>query len=140
MKSFLREHTPELIWNALKSAKKTAKKLVLRAAKLEHRKGILFIGYAEGDLGLGQSFRSDLLAAQHTGLPFSVYPFNVGIETRRIGPFMPERYDKTHAYDVNIIEVAPDQLPAVLGSVDPRITYYTYNVLRTYWELPRAPK
>ena len=28
----------------------------------------------------------------------------------------------------------------MLRSVDPRITYYTYNVLRTYWELPRALK
>jgi len=140
MKSFLREHTPELIWNALKSAKKSAKKVVLRAAKLEHRKGILFIGYAEGDLGLGQSFRCDLLAAVHTKLPFAVYPFNLGIENRRIGAFMPERYDKAHPYDVNIIVVGPDQAPVVLESVDPRITYYTYNILRTYWELPRAPK
>ena len=113
---------------------------MLRAAKLEHRKGILFIGYAEGDLGLGHTFRNDLLAAAHTKLPFAIYPFNVGIETRRIGAFMPERYDRTHAYDGNIIEVAPDYIPKVLGSVDPRITYYTYNVLRTYWELPRAPQ
>ena len=114
MKTFLRKHTPEPIWIALKSAKKSAKKLVLRAAKLEHRKGILFIGYAEGDLGLGHTFRNDLLAAARTRLPFAVYPFNVGVETRRIGAFMPERYDKTHAYDGNIIEVAPDQTPEVL--------------------------
>ena len=110
MKTFLRKHTPKPIWTALKSAKKSAKKLVLRAVKLEQRKGILFIGYAEGDLGLGQTFRNDLLAAAHTKLPFAVYPFSLGIETRRIGAFMPERYDKTHAYDVNIIEVAPDQI------------------------------
>jgi glycosyltransferase involved in cell wall biosynthesis len=140
MKTFLRKHTPEPIWAALKSGKKAAKKLVLRAAKLEHRKGILFIGYAEGDLGLGHTFRNDLLAAAHTKLPFAIYPFSIGIEARRIGSFMPERYDKTHAYDVNIIQVAPDQMPEVLRSVDSRITYYTYNVLRTYWELPRAPK
>src|SRR5262249_9968036 len=105
MRTFLRKHTPTPVWNALKSAKKSAKKLVLRAAKLEHRKGILFVGYAEGDLGLGQVFRNDLLAAAQVELPFAVYPFNVGVETRLIGPFMPERYDKTHAYDANIITV-----------------------------------
>jgi glycosyltransferase involved in cell wall biosynthesis len=138
MKSFLRKHTPKPIWKALRSGKKSAKKLVLRAAKLERQNGILFIGYAEADFGLGQSFRNDLLAAAHAKLPFAIYPFNIGIETRRIGSFMSERYDKTHAYDVNIIQVAPDQLPVVLESIDPRITYYTYNVLRTYWELPKA--
>jgi len=138
MKAFLRKRTPKPIWNALKSAKKSAKKLVLRAAKLPHRNGILFIGYAEGDFGLGQSFRKDILAAADANLPFAIYPFNIGIETRLIGAFMPERYDKTHAYDVNIIQVNPDQVPVVLESIDPRITYYTYNVLRTYWELPKA--
>ena len=107
---------------------------------IEQRKGVLFIGYAEGKLGLGQCFRNDLLAAVHADLPFAIYPFSVGVETRLIGPFMPERYDKTHTYDVNIIEVAPDQVPVVLRSVDSRLTHDTYNVLRTYWELPNAPK
>ena len=35
----------------------------------EHRKGVLFIGYAEGNLGIGQCFRYDLLAAADADLP-----------------------------------------------------------------------
>ena len=107
---------------------------------IEHRKGVLFIGYAEGNLGIGQCFRNDVRAAAHANLPFAIYPFSVGIESRLSGPFMPERYDKTHTYNVNVIEVAPDQVPAVLLRVDSRLTHDTYNVLRTYWELPNAPK
>lgn len=106
----------------------------------EHRHGVLFIGYAEGNLGLGHCFRNDLLSAEHADLPFAIYPFNIGIETRLIGPFMPKRYDKAHAYDVNIIEVAPDHVAEVFLWVDSRLTHDSYNVLRTYWELPRAPK
>ena len=85
---------------------------------IEHRKGVLFIGYAEGNLGIGQCFRNDVRAAAHANLPFAIYPFSVGIKSRLLGPFMPERYDKTHTYDVNVIEVAPDQVPAVLLRVD----------------------
>jgi glycosyltransferase involved in cell wall biosynthesis len=100
----------------------------------------LFVGYAEGALGLGQAFRSDLAAAAAADLSFAVFPFQVGIETRLIGPFMPERYDREHAYDINVIEVAADQAPVVFGSLDKRLTSGSYNILRTYWELPKAPE
>jgi glycosyltransferase involved in cell wall biosynthesis/SAM-dependent methyltransferase len=107
---------------------------------LERRPGVLFIGYAEGDLGLGQAFRANLVAAAQVGLPFAVYPFRVGIKTRLIEPFMPERYDTAHAYDINIVDVAPDQTPAVFRTLDPRLMSRGYNVLRTFWELPQAPE
>jgi hypothetical protein len=93
------------------------------------RKGALFIGYAEGNLGLGQVFRNNLRAAQAVALPFGIYPFRIGIKTRLLHPFMPERYDKVHAYDVNIILVATEQMPNVLRSVDARLLTNTHNVL-----------
>jgi glycosyltransferase involved in cell wall biosynthesis len=110
-----------------------------RPRRLGAKRGTLFIGYAEGGLGLGQSFRGTLRAAAGQPLEFGVYPFDVGIETRKIGPFMADRYDRGHVYDVNVIEVAPDQVPVVFGHVDPRLLQSGYNVLRPYWELPRAP-
>jgi glycosyltransferase involved in cell wall biosynthesis len=107
---------------------------------LERRSGVLFIGYVEGDLGLGQAFRSNLAAAAHAGVSFAVYPFRVGIETRMIEPFMPERYDTAHAFGINVIAVAPDQTPVVFATVDPRLMSRSYNILCTFWELPRAPE
>jgi glycosyltransferase involved in cell wall biosynthesis len=101
---------------------------------------VLFIGYAEGNLGLGQAFRNTLRAAQTSGLPFGVYPFRAGIETRLLEPFMPDRYDENHSYDLNVIVVAADQMPSVLNSIDGRILNNSYNVLQTFWELPKAPK
>jgi glycosyltransferase involved in cell wall biosynthesis len=73
-------------------------------------------------------------------IPFSVFPFNVNVETRRIGPFMAERYDKEGRYDVNLIQTAPDQLPYAIRELGTRRTAGTYNILRTFWELPRAPR
>lgn len=106
---------------------------------IPRREGVLFIGYAEGDLGLGQGFRNELRAVQLASLSFAIYPFSLGIETRRLGPFMAERYDVRHAYPTNVIEVAPDQVQVVLQAIDRRLTCNSYNILRTFWELPKAP-
>src|SRR6185437_7176837 len=90
--------------------------------------------------GLGQGFRNNIRAVELSGLPFGIYPFGKGVETRRIGSFKPNRYDQSHAYDVNVIQVTPDQLPSLFESIDRRVTRRSYNVLSTFWELPKAPE
>lgn len=102
--------------------------------------GTLFIGYAEGALGLGQAFRANLTAAESAGLQFSIYPFQVGIETRLIEPYMPHRYDVSNPYEVNVIEVAGDQVPVVFQTLNPKLLKNSYNILCTYWELSKAPE
>lgn len=127
----------------IKRLRKTFKSCVRRAHRrllpLEKRPGVLFIGYAEGGLGLGQSFRCDVAAALQVDLRLAIYPFKIAVETRLIGPFLPQYYDISHVYKINIIEVSADQLPNVFRFVDHRITGDSYNILRTYWELPQAP-
>ena len=110
-----------------------------RLAPFQRRPGVLFIGYAEGNLGLGETIRSDVLAARDARVPFAIYPFNLDIETRLVGPFLAEHYDVSHRFGVNVIEVAADRVPNVFRNVDHRITSDSYNILRTFWELPRAP-
>ena len=99
----------------------------------------LFIGYAEAALGLGEFFRNLLTALDLAGLEFSIYPFNINVATRRIGPFLESRYDLQGAYDINVIYVASDQLPFVFEYLNKQMSEAGYNILRTYWELPRAP-
>ncbi len=53
---------------------------------------------------------------------------------------MAERYDKEGRYDVNLIQTAPDQLPYAIRELGPLRTNGTYNILRAFWELPRAPR
>lgn len=100
----------------------------------------LFVGYAEGDLGLGQSFRDDIEAALEAGVDLAIFPFDKAIETRKIGPFHPELYDRSRPRPVNVIVVAPDQTPHVEKDLTPALFGASYNVLRTYWELPDAPE
>jgi glycosyltransferase involved in cell wall biosynthesis len=102
--------------------------------------GVLFIGYAEGALGLGQAFRANLTGAEAAQIPFAIYPFSGGIETRLIAPYMQHRYDKSHPYKINVIQVAADWVPQVFETLPPELTASSYNILCTYWELPKAPE
>jgi glycosyltransferase involved in cell wall biosynthesis len=104
------------------------------------RRGVLFIGYVEACLGLAESLRGLIAAAAERQIQFGICPFRIGVETRIIEPFMPEKFDRKHRYDVNVIEVSPGQVPTVFKTVDSRQLATSYNVLRTYWELPKAPR
>jgi glycosyltransferase involved in cell wall biosynthesis len=102
--------------------------------------GVLLIGYVEAGLGLGESLRGLANSLAETPLPFSIYPYNVNVETRLIGPFMEERYDRDGRYDVNVIEMAGDQLPGMFDALGEARIGNSYNIFRTYWELPAAPR
>ena len=124
----------------LRKLRPSKSRLAIALAAQELRPGVLFIGYAEGALGLGQAFRANLDGAEAAGFPFAVYPFQRGIETRLIAPYMQHRYDKDHPYKVNVIQVAPDFVPQVFKTLGRELTAKSYNILCTYWELAKAPK
>jgi glycosyltransferase involved in cell wall biosynthesis len=100
---------------------------------------VLFIGYIEAALGLGESLRGLVRSVATSKFPFALYPFRLGVETRLIGPFMEDSYDLKHRHKVNVIEMAVDQLPAMFREIGRWKTVHSYNILRTYWELPQAP-
>lgn len=100
----------------------------------------LLIGYIDAQLGLGQSLRGLALALSKTDRPFAIYPFTLGVESRRGSPYMAERYQTTRRHDVTVIEVTPDELPRVFGSLDGGLFDGSYTILRTYWELAQAPE
>jgi glycosyltransferase involved in cell wall biosynthesis len=101
--------------------------------------GVLFIGYIEAGLGLGESLRGLVRSVATTKVPFALYPFNYGVESRLIGAFRNEQYDRRRRYRVNVIEMATDQVPTMFREIGRWKTAHSYNILRTYWELPRAP-
>ncbi len=107
--------------------------------RLRRRDSVLFVGYAEGGLGLGEAFRSMLQALYESGLQFSIYPFRRNIETRLGAPFLPELYDRSGIYDISVAYIATDQLPYYYEELEAQVDSGSYNILRTYWELPEAP-
>jgi glycosyltransferase involved in cell wall biosynthesis len=103
------------------------------------QRGVLFVGYLEAGLGLGESLRGLVRSVMTTDQIFALYPFNVGVENRFIGRFADDRYDLSRRYQVNVIEIAADQVPLLFREIGRWKVAHSYNILRTYWELPRAP-
>ena len=101
--------------------------------------GILIVGYVEAGLGLGESTRGLARALAGTDVPFALHPYNQSVEGRFSGPFMPERTDRTGAYDVTLFEAAGDQLPDFLDQFAARMAG-SHAIFRTYWELADAPR
>jgi glycosyltransferase involved in cell wall biosynthesis len=101
--------------------------------------GILIVGYVEAGLGLGESTRGLARALAETDVPFALHPYNQSVEGRFSGPFMPERTDRTGAYDVTLFEAAGDQLPDFLDQFAARMAG-SHAIFRTYWELAEAPR
>ena len=100
----------------------------------------LLIGYIDAQLGLGQSLRGLAFALSRTDVAFGIYPLSRGVEGRRSSSYMAERYDQSAVRAVNVIEVATTELPDVLAEVGEAHFTHSYNVLRTYWELAKAPE
>jgi GT2 family glycosyltransferase len=127
---------------ALRQAHADLRRVMARFVRLSEprQNSALLIGYIDAQLGLGQSLRGLALAMSRTPVRFSIYPFGVGVEGRRSVPYMPERYDLVNAHAVNVIEVTPDELPKVFEHVSERFFDRSYNILRTYWELGKAPE
>ena len=99
-----------------------------------------FVGYADGNLGLGQALREDFMAALEAGVPVSILPFQLGIETRLTAPFMPQHRDAQGAYAVNVVVVSPDYVPHAFAAIPKDVMAGSYTILRAYWELSRAPE
>ncbi len=103
------------------------------------QRGVLFVGYLEAGLGLGESLRGLVHSIATTDQTFALYPFNVGVESRFIGRFPDGRYDLRRRYQVNVIEMAANQVPLLFREIGRWKVAHSYNILRTYWELPQAP-
>jgi glycosyltransferase involved in cell wall biosynthesis len=115
-------------------------KVAAHTSMLPRKHSVLFVGYAEAALGIGESFRYLLTALDAAGLCFSIYPFNRSVETRLIGPFMGHLYDRTAAYDITIFYMAADQLPYCFIDLSLQFGGAGYTILQTFWELPHAPQ
>jgi glycosyltransferase involved in cell wall biosynthesis len=100
---------------------------------------VLFIGYLEAGMGLGQSLRSLVRSVARTQLPFALFPYRRGVETRLTGPFMEHLYDRKRRHCINVFEMAADQVEAAFRELGRWKYSQSYNILRTYWELDKVP-
>jgi len=97
----------------------------------------LLIGYFETGFGLGEYARGLASALDAVGTPFAVYPY-AGC-SRGEAPWA-RKYDVDQIHSINIFCMAADQAPNARRIIGKRHTEKSYNILSTFWELPRAPE
>lgn len=145
MRLFSTHRSRRVVRVAQRTARIGRKKVLERFAPYRNKppmlaNAALFVGYIDADLGLGESLRGLVRAISETDVRIGIHPFVVGVEGRRSSPFMPQLYDCANRYAVNVIEVAADELATVFDNINSSRFDDSYNILRTYWELSRAPE
>ena len=104
------------------------------------KRSILFVGYFEASLGLGDAARGTIKALAASKLPHSIYPFNKNVEDRFLAKFKTHLYDQYFPHVINVFEMSADQLPLAFDELGSWRVQDSYNVFRAYWELADAPE
>ena len=102
--------------------------------------GVNFIGYAHGELGLGQAMRSLVLSTRTASVPFVVRKFKASIPSKQSNDELAAFFSDHCAYSTNIICVNPDTLHHLRKWVSYSEWAKTYNIGYWFWELENFPK
>ena len=100
----------------------------------------LLIGYFETGFGLGEYARGLAAALDVVNAPFGVYPYSAYTGRSRDEASWTRFYDVQKIHAVNIFCMAPNQTRNARRIIGKRHTEKSYNILSTFWELPRAPE
>ena len=100
----------------------------------------LLIGYIETGFGLGEYARGLASALDAADIPFSIYPYNGYTGRSREGAPWARLYDVDRVHSINIFCMAADQTHNARRIIGKPHIEKSYNILNTFWELPRAPE
>jgi glycosyltransferase involved in cell wall biosynthesis len=101
--------------------------------------GLNFIGYSQGDLGLGQAMRSMVFAALNASIPLVVRKFKARIPSNQTDRSLEKFFVSQCKYPVNIICANPDTLHYLPSWVRYSEWAKTYNIGYWFWELENFP-
>jgi glycosyltransferase involved in cell wall biosynthesis len=102
--------------------------------------GVNFIGYAQGELGLGQAMRSMVFATLAASIPFVVRKFKASIPSKQSNDELNQYFSEHCQYPINIICVNPDTLHLLPSWINYSEWAKTYNIGYWFWELENFPK
>ena len=107
---------------------------VAPAGELRH--GVTLAGYLRAELGIGQAARLFAAACEAADIPFATSIFDQTVSRQQ------DSFDEVPLeapYDVNLIAINADQLPAFARHVGPRFFADRYNVGLWFWEVEKFP-
>lgn len=100
--------------------------------------GINVIGYLRAETGMGENARLLVRALETTGVPLSLHNLDLGVVARQDD----DSYGHAASdfpYDVNLLVVNADQIPAVFAHLGPEATAARYNIGYCMWEQEELP-
>ena len=106
----------------------------------EKNMGVNFIGYAQGDLGLGQAMRSMVFATLTAIIPLVVRRFQASIPSKQSNDELALYLSDRCQHPINIICVNPDTLFYLPSWIRYAEWGKSYNIGYWFWELENFPK
>lgn len=105
----------------------------------EPQPGAALIGYARGELGMGEHVRMTAAAMEHEGVPIGI----VNISENLLARQEDRRFDHLHSenaeFRANIFHVNADQLPVVTAGLGEQFLSGKHNIAYPFWELGQFP-
>jgi len=129
-------------------AESTAHRSLIRryisaSGQMEHNRVVdapLLIGYFETGFGLGEYARGLAAALDTVKAPFAAYPYSAYTGRSRDEAPWARFYDVQRIHAVNVFCMTIDETRNARRIIGNRHTEKSYNILSTFWELPRAPE
>ena len=108
---------------------------VRRHAKL----GLNVAGFLTADLGVGESARCMVRAADSAGIPVALVPLKLSCKNRLGDPTYASRLQETNPHDVNVVHLDPPASRDLDHHHGAGFRTGKYNIAYFAWELPEFP-
>ena len=108
-------------------------------ARKHARLGLNIAGFLTADLGVGESARCMVRAADAAGIPSALIPLKLHCKNRLGDPTYTARLQETNPFPVNIVHLDPPASPDLDHHHGKKFRTGHYNIAYWAWELPEFP-
>ena len=108
-------------------------------ARRHTRLGLNVAGFLSADLGVGESARCMVRAADAAGLPVALVPLKLPCKNRLADHTFANRFQETNPHDVNVVHLDPPASRDLDHHHGPGFRAGKYNIAYFAWELPEFP-
>lgn len=102
--------------------------------------GLNIVGFLTADLGVGESARCMVRAADAAGIPNALVPLKLNCKNRLGDQTYAARLQEMNPHTVNVIHVDPPASPDLDHHHGPQFRAGKYNIAYFAWELPEFPE
>ena len=101
--------------------------------------GLNIVGYLRSELGVGESARLCVRAAEAAGIPYSLVDFTDWCPSRAEDHRLAHAITGENPYRVNLFHINADQMPLAFSHLGRGFFEGHYNIGMWHWELPEFP-